>query len=106
MPLNHQDDEMFDDLHQGVEALRTIAKNKSIPLSEKASESLFRLQTNVPIARDKFRAFKERLKDQTLQAARKTDQVAHQNPWSFTLGALGLGLLAGLLLSDGNEEED
>ncbi len=98
-------DEMFDDLHEGVEALRSIADNKSHPLSERAVQSLQRLENAMPIARDRFRAWKERLTTQAVKAAEKTNEAAHEHPWIFTLSALGLGLLAGLVLADSEEDK-
>ncbi|MBI4025479.1 MAG: hypothetical protein HY360_10900 [Verrucomicrobia bacterium] len=99
--MNHSDDEMFDDLHAGVEALRALT-----PLSPKAAELADRIEHTVPIAKNKFRAWKERLKGQAVWAAQKTDQVVRDHPWISTLSALGLGVLAGMALSSSLEEDE
>ena len=102
------DVEVFDDLHIGIEALRKASTSRSIPLTEKAKETLQRLEDKVPAAKEQLREWKLRIKDQAVRAAKKTDEVIHEYPWHFTLGALGLGVLAGLAityLSDNSESE-
>ena len=103
--MNHLDDEMFDDLHEGVEALREVAHSQSIPFSKKAVATLQRLESTVPFARTELRLWKQKLADGAVQAAHKTDEVVHEHPWLFTLSALGLGVLTGLVLSSSNCEE-
>jgi ElaB/YqjD/DUF883 family membrane-anchored ribosome-binding protein len=100
--VHQADEEMFDDLHSGVEALRRATENTAIPLTQKAVQSIIRLEANMPVARSNFKRWKER----AVKVAKSTDKVAHANPWTFTLGALGLGIVAGLLLLDGKEKED
>ncbi len=100
------DDELFDDLHEGVEALRSISKTSSIVMSEKAVESLRRLESTVPAARNRLRKWKEKLKDEAMMAAQHTDQAAHKYPWIFTLSGLGLGFLAGLVLTSSDNHDD
>ena len=97
--MNHPDDEMFDDLHEGVESLRAVARAHFIPLSEKAAESVQRLKHAVPHLREELHVWKQRLKDSALMAAQKTDVAVHEHPWFFTIGALGVGLLVGAVLS-------
>jgi len=104
--MSQPDEEMFDDLHEGVHALRTISRTKSSALTEKAVETLHRLETTVPAARDQLRAWKEQLKNRAMKAAQKTDQAAHEHPWIFTLSALGFGLLAGMVIAHSMDEED
>ena len=100
------DDELFDDLHEGVEALRTAAQENNLVLSERASQSLQRLKTSVPAIRHRTREWKDRLRTQAVKAAQKTDQAAHRHPWAFALGALGLGILAGFAIADTPSESD
>jgi ElaB/YqjD/DUF883 family membrane-anchored ribosome-binding protein len=100
------DDEMFDDLHQGVDALRTVAQTRSSSLSDKAVETLQRLEAAVPAARDRFNEWKSVIADKAVSAAKSTDRAAHEHPWYFTLGALGLGLLTGMLVSKACQSED
>jgi ElaB/YqjD/DUF883 family membrane-anchored ribosome-binding protein len=102
---NYENDEMLDDLHSGVEALRSVANTNSISLSEKAVKSLKRLESSVPVAQKKFQNFKERVKEQAVKAAQQTDEAAHNHPWKFTLGALGVGLIVGLLLSGSDDDK-
>ena len=104
MNQSYLNEEMFDDLHEGVEALRAAAKTNSIPLSEKAAESLERLEKTVPMIRSRFRLWKEHFTDQATKAAKQTNEAVHKYPWAFTLGALGAGLLVGLSLF-GSEEK-
>ena len=107
MNSSHPDDEMFDDLHQGVEALRGIATTRTVPFSQKAVASLQRLENTVPVVRNHFHVLKNRLTDSAMIAAQRTDRALHKHPWVFTLSALGLGLLTGLvLMSSGGEDED
>ena len=105
MKQSYPADEMFDDLHEGVEALREIADNRSISFSEKAVQSLRRLEDTMPAARNRFYAWKERLTDQAVKAAESTNEAVHEHPWIFTLSALGLGLLAGLAFASSKEED-
>ena len=99
------DNEIFDDLHSGVSALHDIAQSQSGALSQKAVETLQRLESAVPMARSKFLEWKQRLKGNAVKAAQKTDQAVRNHPWIFTLGALALGVLAGLAISSSQEEE-
>ena len=99
------DGEIFDDLHSGVSALHDIAQSRSGALSQKAVETLQRLENAVPTARGKFLQWKQRLKGNAVKAAQKTDQAVHDYPWIFTLSALALGVLAGLAISSSEEEE-
>jgi ElaB/YqjD/DUF883 family membrane-anchored ribosome-binding protein len=103
--MNHSDDQVFDDLHQGVFALRKVVESEDISLSKKAVETLERLETAVPAARNQWEALKQSIKSKALQAAKKTDQIAKEYPWTFALSALGLGLLTGLLLSNSDSDE-
>lgn len=97
------DDEIFDDLHVGVVALREAAGAN--PLSEKAFETLARLEKEVPTLRESFANVRRRLKDDALKVAQKTDETVREHPWVFTLTALGLGILTGITIS-GREKED
>jgi len=103
--MNHPDEEMFDDLHQGVEALKEAASTQTIPLSQKAVESIQRLENAVPMVRSRFVALKKRIADQALRAAKKTNTAVREHPWLFTLSALGMGLLAGVAITSGENEE-
>ncbi len=103
------DDGMLDDLHEGVAALRDISLSTSTPLSQAAVATIQRLETSMPVARQKVRQWKQRIKDKALRAANKTDQVAHEYPWIFTLSALGIGLISGFVIariSSGSDEEE
>jgi ElaB/YqjD/DUF883 family membrane-anchored ribosome-binding protein len=104
--MSQSDDEMFDDLHQGVFALRKVVESEDISLSQKATETLNHLEKAMPVAKSRLRAWKDTLKTRAVQAAKTTDKVAREYPWTFTLGALGLGLLAGILLSNSNSNGD
>ncbi len=104
--MSQPDEEMFDDLHEGVRALRTISKTKSSALTERAVETLHRLETTMPAARDQLRVWKEQLKNQAVKAVQKTNQVAHEHPWIFTLSALGFGLLVGITIAHSADEKD
>ena len=104
--MNHTDDEMFDDLHQGVFALRKVVESENVFLTPKAAETLKHIEIMMPVAKSHFRSWKETVKTSAVKAARKTDEVAREHPWAFTLGALGLGLLTGILLSNCDSEED
>jgi ElaB/YqjD/DUF883 family membrane-anchored ribosome-binding protein len=101
--MEHPEDEMLDDLHVGVEALKSIARNNTIPLSERALESLNRLDINVPAAQSRFRLWKEKVRDKAVRAAKQTNEAAHNNPWTFTVGAFGVGLLIALLMSGSDD---
>jgi len=103
--MTYPDEEMFDDLHQGVEALKEIATTQTIPLSKKAVESIQRLENAVPLVRNRFAALKEKITTHAVQAAKKTDTVVREHPWVFTLSALGVGLLAGVAMRSGGDEE-
>jgi ElaB/YqjD/DUF883 family membrane-anchored ribosome-binding protein len=103
--MNHSEDEMLDDLHVGVEALKSVARNQAIPLSSRAMESISRLESSVPVAQSRFRLWKTKVKEKAVLAAQHTDKAAHNNPWAFTLGALGVGFLVGLLMS-GSDKSD
>lgn len=104
--MNKSHEEMFDDLHQGVETLREMAQTTSLPLSQKATESLQRLEATVPIARSRFRLWSKNLRDQAIKAAQTTNEIARQHPWIVTLSGLGLGFLFGLLASNCIDKED
>ncbi len=104
-PLDDDDDEIFDDLHAGVTALHEMTQSRSVALSPKAVETLERLENSVATTRGKFLQWKQRLKGNAVKAAQKTDQAVHDHPWIFTIGALALGLLAGLAISSSDEEE-
>ena len=104
--MSPADDELFDDLHEGVEALRQTVKAQAIPLSQKAAESIQRLQASVPAAKTRLHAWKEIVKEKAIVAARQTDRAAHQYPWIFTLSALGVGLLTGLLIASAEPREE
>ena len=104
--MNPADDEMFDDLHQGVEALRTVVETQSMPLSKRAVATLQRLENTMPAARIELRLWKQKLTRGAVKVAQKTDIVIHEYPWFFMFSALGLGLLAGLVLVGLNGEED
>jgi ElaB/YqjD/DUF883 family membrane-anchored ribosome-binding protein len=106
MNAAHSEDEMFDDLHSGVTALQDLIREESVPLTPKAAETIQRLETTVPTARERLRHWKEILKVKATHAAEKTDRVIHDYPWFFTLGALTLGVLAGMSLSGSREDED
>ena len=93
------DDGILDDLHEGVEALRTVSRSQSNPLSPAAVATIQRLEAAVPIARQQVRQWRQRIKEKALRAAKKTDAVAHEYPWIFTLTALGLGVLTGFLVA-------
>jgi len=98
------DDEMFDDLHKGVDALREVAQSKSVVLTTKAKQSLERLENNVPVVRARIRVW-NRLTDGATKAAIKTNRAAHSYPWVFTLGALAIGLIAGIALQSSDNEK-
>jgi ElaB/YqjD/DUF883 family membrane-anchored ribosome-binding protein len=97
---------MFDDLHDGVEALRTMARTNSNGLSEEATESLQRLENTEPPA-SKFKIWKEAIKGRAVKAAHRTDAVVHAHPYTSVLSALAIGILIGFSLASltDNEEE-
>ncbi len=99
-------DEILDDLHEGVEALRVLAQTRSIPLSNQAILTLQRLENSVPVARQEFRLWKQTLAQSALKAAQKTDEAIHKHPWFFALSALSLGFLIGLILFDSEERKE
>lgn len=103
------DDGMLDDLHEGVEALRSLSRESSHPLSEKAVVTMQRLEQAVPAAKQQARRWRHLLKEKALAAAQRTDDAVHRHPWLSTLGALGLGFLAGyaitVAVSGGDEDE-
>ncbi len=108
-PMNFPfpDEEMFDDIHEGVAALRTAAGTHS-NLSAKVQETFRKLEQNVPLARSSVRELKNRVKNKAIAAARKTDQAVQENPWVFSLGAFTAGILSGWLIarcaSESNED--
>lgn len=102
--MEHPDDEMFDDLHQGVFALRKVVESNDLSLSQEAAETLNRLEAVMPQAKTRWDELKSSIKDRAVQAAKKTDAAAKEHPWMFTFSALGLGLLAGLLLAGSDSE--
>ena len=106
MKSSYFDDEMFDDLHEGVEALRSVIRTRSIPLSPKAAETSQRLENTVPTARNQFNAWKISLKKQAVTAAQKTDRMIHDHPYSSLLGAFAFGMLVGWTLANTDEAED
>lgn len=101
--MNQPDDEMFDDIHQGVEALRSLTVNATNSLSERATESLERLETAVPRARQRLQVWKQLIAANAAKAVNKTDEAAHRHPWLFIVSALGLGVLTGMVLRGGDE---
>lgn len=105
MNASTADDEIFDDLHSGVSALRDLADSRTVSLSSKAAETLGRLENTMPSVQGRFRHWKQLIKDNAAIAAEKTDQIVHHYPWMFTLGALALGVLTGLALSDSGEKD-
>lgn len=104
--MDHHDDEMLDDIHEGVTALRAVVLHQAMPLSEKATVTLQRLEKSVPIARNRLRLLKQKIAEGALKAARKTDKAMHAYPWFFTLSALGAGLVAGWLLAGSGDKAE
>jgi ElaB/YqjD/DUF883 family membrane-anchored ribosome-binding protein len=98
------DEEMFDDIHLGVEALRSAAKSSATSLTPRVMETIQRLETSVPAARSHWNTWKRRITHRALQAAQKTDVAIRDSPWAFAVGALALGVVAGWLISGSDRE--
>lgn len=98
------EEEIFDDIHSGVAALQDLARTESLPLTPTAVATMHRLESTVPSVRGRLRRLKEALKENASRAAVKTDQIIHDYPWFFTLGALTLGVLAGLAIAGSRDE--
>ncbi len=97
---------MFDDLHEGVEALKEVVTGQSVPLSQKAVESIQRLENAMPLVRSRYAALKKQIADGAVRAAKKTDLAVREHPWLFALSALGMGLLVGAAVTSSSDEDE
>lgn len=100
------DEEIFDDIHEGIQALREASGPHDSSMTARARETIRKLEVKIPVARAQARKIKNRLKEKTLAAAYHTHKTVQDNPWVSSLSAFVFGILAGYLVMRCVQEDE
>ncbi|MBV9464046.1 MAG: DUF883 domain-containing protein [Verrucomicrobiae bacterium] len=100
-PTKKTEEYLIDDLHEGVRELGSMTNDTATRLGEKAVQAIRRLEKAIPSVKARFNGWT----DQARHAGRHLDDYAHENPWRVIGTALGAGVVLGMLLLSGGDDD-
>ena len=93
--------QLMEDFSKIVTDSETLLRAMASVPGEKASALRASVEANLSAAKDRLRDLQGQAYERTTAAARVADEYVHENPWPMIGAAALVGLVLGVILSEG-----
>ena len=99
------EEQIIDDLHEGVRELGNSTTDTSTRLGEKAISAIRRIEQAIPTVKEHVSGWKTQVNNHVRDTGKQLEEYIQEKPWTVVGAAVGVGLLIGLLFSGHDDRE-